>query len=136
MRRPATAFALAALSLIAASPAAAAPLIDDPGPLPEASSPVLIDQAQDKGTLSLERANLYRVYVLTGDDRLPAAYESDTPADATFLARRLQREFPLMEPGAARQTVSATLRPATPSAASRCFSSATVLPTPGKPITS
>lgn len=89
---------------------------------------MLIDQAQDKGTLSLERANLYRVYVLTGDDRLPAAYESDTPADATFLARRLQREFGLMEPGAARQTVSATLRPATPSAASRCFSSATVLP--------
>ena len=36
------------------------------------------------GAIDNERANLYRVYALKGDPRLPAAYESDTPFDGTL----------------------------------------------------
>ncbi len=128
MRRFPTALVVVAVSLIAAAPAAAVPIIDAPDALPEPTTPVLIDRAQEAGTLSLERANLLRVYALTGDDRLPAIYESDTPADGTLLVRRLQAELPLMDPGEERRAVSLALRAASPSPASTCFSSIAALP--------
>jgi len=99
--------------------------VDAPGALPELASPALIDQAQDRGALSLERANLYRVYALTGDDRLPAAYDSDVHADATFLVRRVQGELAAMDPGPARRAVSAAV--SAPAPLSACFTSAAPL---------
>ena len=110
VRRSATALILTALSMIAAAPAAAAPLVDAPGALPEPPSPVLIDRAQDDGALSLERATLYRVYAVTDDDRLPAAYESEAPFDGTFLLKQAREDLALMDPGPARREVAATLR--------------------------
>ena len=115
VRRLVAVLIFAALSLIAAAPAAAAPLIDAPGGLPQPPTPVLIDRAQDDGTLSLERASLYRVYAVTGDERLPAAYRSDVPFDGTFLLKQARDDLPRMDPGPARREVAATLRaPADP----------------------
>ncbi len=110
MRRSATAVVVAALGLIAAAPAGAAPLIDAPRALPESPTPVLIDRAQEEGALSFERANLLRVYAITGDQRLPAAYESDAPFDATLLLQQTREDLTRMEAGPARREVATALR--------------------------
>ena len=54
---------------------------------PEPATPALIDRALASGAIGDARANLLRVYALTNDSRLPAAYESDTPWRGTALAQ-------------------------------------------------
>ena len=67
---------------------------------PEPATPALIDRALEAGTIDNERANQLRVYALTNDPRLPAAYESDTPWRGTALARQVQDEGVLKAPPA------------------------------------
>ena len=78
--------------------------------LPAPSTPDLIDRAQEAGRIDNERANLYRVYALKNDSRLPAAYESDTPFDGTVELLKARREVRLMEAGPERSAVTAALR--------------------------
>ena len=82
----------------------------------------LIDRALEAGAIGDARANLLRVYALTNDSRLPAAYESDTPWRGTALAQQVERELPGLEPGPERRAIEAALRapPADPNPA-RCF---------------
>ena len=109
MRLSATVLVLAALSLFAATSAGATPPLDAPAALPEPPTPVLIDRAQDAGTLSFEQASLYRVYAVTGDERLPAAYKSDAPFDGTFLLKQAREDLARMDAGPARREVAAAL---------------------------
>ena len=51
------------------------------------ATPALIDRAVASGAIDEERADALRVYALTNDPRLPAAYRSDTPWRGTALAR-------------------------------------------------
>jgi len=104
--------ALSAILVALLVPAAAGAQQLAPGGtgLPEPSSPDLIDRAQEVGTIDNERANLYRVYALTNDARLPAAYESSTPFDGTLELRQARRELRRMEPGTERNRVAAALR--------------------------
>jgi len=78
--------------------------------LPEPSSPALIDRAQETGRIDNERANLYRVYALKGDSRLPAAYESSRPFDGTLELLQARRELRGMEAGPERRAVAAQLQ--------------------------
>lgn len=110
VRRFAILLLVAALSAALAAPAAAAPLVDGPSALPEPPTPELIDRAQERGAISLERATLLRVYALTGDERLPDAYESDAPFDGTPLLIQAREDLVRMDAGPARREVAAALR--------------------------
>ena len=75
--------AVAALALAAPGTAGAQVL---PRPVtPEPATPDLIDRAQERGAIDLERASLLRVYALNRDPRLPEAYESNRPWRGTLL---------------------------------------------------
>jgi hypothetical protein len=97
-----------AISLVAAGPASAQ-LISAPV-TPEPATPDLIDRAEDSGAIDLERASLYRVYALSGDPRLPAAYESNRPWRGTQLGQQLQRDLPKLDSGPERRAVTDALR--------------------------
>ena len=58
----------------------------------EPATPELIDRALASGAIDNERANVLRVYALTNDPRLPAAFRSDTPWRGTALARQVEQE--------------------------------------------
>ena len=69
------------MALLASAPAAAQqPPQADASP----ATPDLIEQAEERGAIDFERANLYRLYALNGDPRLPAAYESEIPWRGTL----------------------------------------------------
>lgn len=109
--------------------AAGAQQLAPAGGLPEPASPDLIDRAQEAGRIDNETANLYRVYALKGDSRLPAAYESNTPFDGTLELRQARRELRSMEPGPERTAVVAALRsPPSPLTTNCDFLSNTPLP--------
>ena len=105
-----------AISLVAAAPASAQ-LVSAPV-TPEPATPDLIDRAEDSGAIDLERASLLRVYALSGDPRLPEAYESNRPWRGTMLLLQVQRDLPKLDPGRERRAVAAALRaPADPNLA-------------------
>jgi len=109
VRRALVALSATVVVLVAPGVASAQQLTPGGSGLPEASSPDLIDRAQEAGRIDNETANLYRVYVLKGDPRLPGAYESNTPFDGTLELRQARRELRLMEPGTERRRVAAAL---------------------------
>ena len=74
------------------------------------ATPDLIERAEDRNAIDLERASLYRVYALSGDSRLPAAYRSTRPWRGTLVDLRLRRDLPRLDPGRERQAVAETLR--------------------------
>jgi len=102
-----------AISLVAAAPASAQ-LLSAPVTT-EAATPDLIDRAEERGAIDLERASLLRLYALRGDPRLPEAYESNRPWRGTILDLQLRRDLPKLDPGAERTAVREALRaPANP----------------------
>ncbi|MEK6228905.1 MAG: hypothetical protein AABM31_06220 [Actinomycetota bacterium] len=94
----------------------------------EPSSPDLIERAEDSGAIDLERANLYRLYALSGDSRLPDAYQSSTPWRGTLLAEELERNLTRMEPGPERRAVAEVLRAPPDPSATTCSTETAVLP--------
>jgi hypothetical protein len=84
---------VAALAVLAlpASAAAARP-----------ATPELIQAAQQRGTISAEKATLLRAYALAAPRKLPAAYRSATPWDGTLTLLRVHRALPKLARGRAR----------------------------------
>ena len=110
VHRPFAAIAVAGALVALATPSPASGQLAQPQALPERPSPELIERAQKAGRIDRDRANLYRVYALEGDPRLPDAYESDAPYDGTFELLEARRALARMQPGAERQAVAAALR--------------------------
>lgn len=103
-------------------PASAAAQVNKP------STPKLIERAQERGAIGLERANLLRVYALRGDPRLPAAYQSSTPWRGTMVIHDLRRSVGRMDPGSERAAVVAVLRAPPDPSVTRCDISVAPLP--------
>ncbi len=105
---------IGAAAALAAPTAASGQILSSPL-TPRPATPDLIDRAQERGTIDLERASLYRVYALSDDPRLPAAYESTRPWRGTLLDLRLRRDLPKLDPGPEKRAVTEAMRaPADP----------------------
>jgi len=62
------------------------------------STPELIAQARQQGTISPELANLYLAYALTNSEELPQEYQSAVPWEGTLILRQLQNDLQRMTP--------------------------------------
>lgn len=114
--------ALAFVPAGAAAAPAASPLVDTGQELPAPPTPELIDQAQEDGEITLERATQLRVRALGRGSDLPERFESETPYDGTLTLLRAQRDLKRLDPGPARREVTAALRapPGDPNLNSDC----------------
>jgi hypothetical protein len=73
------------------------------------ATPQLLNQAVSRGELSRSRADLYLVYALGGDTRLPARFRSDSPWDGTLPLLHLRRRIQKMPGGANRSQLRGEL---------------------------
>jgi hypothetical protein len=75
-------------------------------------SPVLIDQAMRSGTLDTATGTLYLAYALAAPDRLPVAYQSDTPFHGTVWLLQVHETLPTLAAGPAKAEIETLLGPA------------------------
>jgi Calx-beta domain len=76
---------------------------------PQLATPDLLDRAVDRGEVRRARADLYLIYALSGDTRLPARYRSDVPWDGTLPLLHLRRRVQRMDRGAQRATLRSAI---------------------------
>jgi hypothetical protein len=72
-------------------------------------SPVLIDRAMADGTLDFETGHLYLAYSLFAPEKLPAAYQSDTPFHGAVWLLKLRRAVERMPIGVERAEIEALI---------------------------
>ena len=76
---------------------------------PRLATPDLLDRAVHRGEVGRARADLYLIYALGGDNRLPVQYRSDVPWDGTLPLLHLRRRVQRMDPGAERTTLRSAI---------------------------